>query len=109
MKTDTPVAAPAAPQPINKHRTLFMTVPNGVDVTAPSGACYPTVASTYGIGSYKGTIEEAIAQANTQSAAAQKAGAAGIVYVLGVVAIVRPKAPIELPTIVERFDLPSAK
>lgn len=108
--TNTPVAAPAAPEPINKHRTLFMTMPSSIDVTSPTYAVtYSTVASAFGGAGYKGNIEEAIAQANIQSAANVKAGGAGIVYVLGVVAVVRPKTPIEPPTIVERFDLPSAK
>lgn len=85
-----------------------MTLPNSVDVTGLSSSSYPTVASTYG-GAYKANIEEAIALANVQSSQNAKAGGAGIVYVLGVVAVVRPKLPIEPPTIVERFDIPSAQ
>lgn len=86
-----------------------MTLPNSVDVTGPSGSSYPTVAATYGSPAYKATIDEAITMANLQSAQNVKSGSAGIVYILGVVAVVKPKMPIQPPTIVERFDIPSAQ
>lgn len=86
-----------------------MTLISNVDLTSAYAATYPTVAASFGNGAYKGTIEEAIAHANTQSATQVKSGGTGLIYVLGVVAVVRPKLPVEPPTIVERFDIPTAQ
>lgn len=103
MKTDTP-AAPAAPEPPNEQ-SLFLTLPSPIPLTDD----HISVAQAFGNGIYKATIEEAIALANMQSATAQKNNRPGIVYIMGVVAIVKPKQPIEPLTIVTRFDFPCSK
>lgn len=113
--TNTSVT-PAIPPKLNIQQTLFTCLhasAGAVARSSPGIVVAPSVAAHFGGGVYKATIEEAISYAeqliagrrvpgNGFSACQQNAP----VYVMGVVAVVTPKAPVIPPVDVKRFDLP---